>query len=122
MAEAFPDVKKIRYEGPDSKNPLSFKHYNPDELVEGKSIAEHLRFSVAYWHAFRNVCADPFGQLICRVGTCHFRASAIRVSGCSVAISSSLAAPNLMLSGPPRLRNASLATATMASVISSLLS
>jgi xylose isomerase len=62
MAEAFPDVKKIRHEGPDSKNPLSFKHYNPDELVEGKSMAEHLRFSVAYWHTFRNAGADPFGQ------------------------------------------------------------
>ncbi len=62
MTEAFPDVKKIRYEGPDSKNPLAFKHYNSDELVEGKSMAEHLRFSVAYWHTFRNAGADPFGQ------------------------------------------------------------
>ncbi len=62
MAEAFPDVKKIQYEGPDSKNPLAFKHYNPDELVEGKPMAEHLRFSVAYWHAFRNAGADQFGQ------------------------------------------------------------
>ncbi|MCK4625163.1 MAG: xylose isomerase [Phycisphaerae bacterium] len=62
MAKAFPDVKKIRYEGPDSKNPLSFKHYNPDELVEDKPMAEHLRFSVAYWHTFRNAGADQFGQ------------------------------------------------------------
>jgi len=61
MAEAFPDVGKIEYEGPKSKNALAFKHYNPDEVVEGKTMAEHLRFSVAYWHAFRNDCADQFG-------------------------------------------------------------
>ena len=61
MVEAFPGISKIEYEGPESKNPLAFKHYNPDELVEGKPMAEHLRFSVAYWHAFRNGCADQFG-------------------------------------------------------------
>ena len=61
MAEAFPEVKKIEYEGPKSTNPLAFKHYNPQEVVEGKTMAEHLRFSVAFWHAFRNPCADPFG-------------------------------------------------------------
>jgi len=61
MAEAFPEVKKIQYEGPKSTNPLAFKHYNPQEVVEGKTMAEHLRFSVAFWHAFRNPCADPFG-------------------------------------------------------------
>ncbi|MBN1125954.1 MAG: xylose isomerase [Sedimentisphaerales bacterium] len=61
MKEAFPGVKKIEYEGPESKNPLAFKHYNPDQLVEGKTMAEHLRFSVAYWHAFRNGGADQFG-------------------------------------------------------------
>lgn len=62
MKEAFPGVKKIVYEGAESKNPLAFKHYNATELVEGKRMAEHLRFSVAYWHTFRNGCADPFGQ------------------------------------------------------------
>jgi len=62
MAEAFPGIKKIKYEGPDSKNPLAFKHYNPRQKVEGKTMADHLRFSVAYWHAFRNGCADQFGQ------------------------------------------------------------
>jgi len=61
MKEAFAGIKKIKYEGPDSKNPLAFKHYNPDQLVEGKTMAEHLRFSVAYWHAFRNGCGDQFG-------------------------------------------------------------
>jgi xylose isomerase len=61
MAEAFPGIAKIAYEGPDSKNPLAFKHYNAEEVVAGKSMAEHLRFSVAYWHTFRNGCADQFG-------------------------------------------------------------
>jgi xylose isomerase len=62
MKEAFQGIGKIQYEGPKSKNPLSFKHYHASALVEGKSMAEHLRFSVAYWHAFRNGCADQFGQ------------------------------------------------------------
>ena len=46
MSEWFPEVSKIAYEGPDSKNPLSFKHYNPDEKIEGKAMKDHLRFSV----------------------------------------------------------------------------
>lgn len=57
----FPEVSKIRYEGPDSKNPLAFRHYNPDEMVEGKTMKEHLRFSVCYWHTFRGTGSDPFG-------------------------------------------------------------
>jgi len=57
----FPDVSKIAYDGPDSKNPLAFRHYNADELVEGKSMREHLRFGVAYWHTFRGTGGDPFG-------------------------------------------------------------
>ena len=62
MAEAFPGIGKIKFEGPDSRNPLAFKHYNAKEKVEGKTMANHLRFSVAYWHAFRNACADQFGR------------------------------------------------------------
>jgi xylose isomerase len=62
MAAFFPGIGSIAYEGPDSNNPLAFKHYNPQELVEGKTMAEHLRFSVAYWHAFCNGGADPFGE------------------------------------------------------------
>lgn len=57
----FPEVEKIGYEGLDSKNPLAFRHYNPDEKVESKPMREHLRFSVAYWHTFRGTGADPFG-------------------------------------------------------------
>ncbi len=58
---AFPDVKSIAYEGPSSRNPLAFRYYNADELVEGKSMREHLRFSVVYWHTFRGTGSDPFG-------------------------------------------------------------
>ena len=58
---AFPEIEKIRFEGPDSENPLAFRHYDANEIVEGKSMKEHLRFSVAYWHTFRGVGSDPFG-------------------------------------------------------------
>jgi xylose isomerase len=61
MASAFPNIPKIQFEGPKSKNPLAFKHYNPDELVEGKTMRDHLRFSVVYWHTFRGRGADVFG-------------------------------------------------------------
>ncbi len=59
--EFFPGISKIPYEGPGSKNPLAFRHYNADELVEGKSMREHLRFSVTYWHTIRGQLADMFG-------------------------------------------------------------
>jgi xylose isomerase len=58
---AFPEISKIRYEGPASTNPLAFRCYNPDELVEGKPMKDHLRFSVAYWHTMRGTGSDPFG-------------------------------------------------------------
>jgi xylose isomerase len=57
----FSKIKTIRYEGPTSTNPLAFKYYNPDEILDGKSLKDHLRFSIAYWHSFRGVGADPFG-------------------------------------------------------------
>ncbi|HAD61648.1 MAG TPA: xylose isomerase [Planctomycetaceae bacterium] len=62
MAEFFPDVPQIQYEGPGSKNPLAFRHYNPEEIVEGRSMKEWLRFSVCYWHTFRGTGVDPFGS------------------------------------------------------------
>lgn len=58
---AFADVTKIAYEGPRCKNPLAFRWYNADEVVEGKTMQEHFRFSVVYWHTFRGTGADPFG-------------------------------------------------------------
>lgn len=51
----------IPYEGPASLNPLAFKFYDPTEMIDGKTLSEHLRFSIAYWHAFRGVGSDPFG-------------------------------------------------------------
>ncbi len=57
----FPEVSAIKYEGPESTNPLAFKHYNPEEVVEGQTLRELLRFSVCYWHTFRGMGADPFG-------------------------------------------------------------
>jgi xylose isomerase len=61
MSEAFPEIKPIKYEGPDSRNPLAFRHYNPDEIVEGKPMKEHLRFAVAYWHTMRGTGMEIFG-------------------------------------------------------------
>ena len=61
MPAAFPNISRIPYEGPQSRNPLAFKHYDAAELVEGRPMREHLRFSVVYWHTFRNRLADPFG-------------------------------------------------------------
>src|SRR6201987_5032989 len=61
MPEFFPEIPKIAYGGPTSRNPLEFKHYNADEVVGGKTLREHLRFSVVYWHTFANPLSDPFG-------------------------------------------------------------
>ena len=57
----FGDIAKIQYEGPDSTNPLAFRHYNPDEIVMGKRLEDHLRFAIAYWHSFTWPGGDPFG-------------------------------------------------------------
>ena len=57
----FETVPIIPYEGPNSDNPLAFTHYNADEMVAGKSMRDHLRFAVCYWHAMRGTGADPFG-------------------------------------------------------------
>ncbi|MGH7202697.1 MAG: xylose isomerase [Planctomycetaceae bacterium] len=57
----FPDVQTIEHEGAQSKNPLAFKHYNPVEKIEGRTMRDLFRFSVAYWHTFRGTGSDPFG-------------------------------------------------------------
>ncbi len=59
--EFFPGIPAIPYEGPSSKSPLAFRWYQPDRTVRGKTMAEHFRFSVAYWHSFCGSGADPFG-------------------------------------------------------------
>jgi xylose isomerase len=62
MKNFFADVPdKIPFEGPQSKNPLAFRYYNPQQIVGQKSMQAHLRFSVAYWHSFKASGMDPFG-------------------------------------------------------------
>lgn len=58
----FEKIGEIKYEGSKSKNPLAFKYYNPDEVVLGKTMKEHLRFSMAYWHTLTYMGIDPFGK------------------------------------------------------------
>ena len=59
--EYFKGIGKIRYEGPESDNPFAFKFYDEDCKVGGKTMKEHFRFAVAYWHSFCNAGDDPFG-------------------------------------------------------------
>lgn len=57
----FNEVTKIKFEGPDSTNPLAFKQYNAEELIMGKTMKEHLRFGMSYWHTLTGEGSDPFG-------------------------------------------------------------
>jgi len=57
----FGDIGKVRYEGAESANPLAYRFYNPDEIVMGKRMEDHLRFAIAYWHSFAWPGGDPFG-------------------------------------------------------------
>ncbi|MEI6050549.1 MAG: xylose isomerase [Bacteroidota bacterium] len=60
--EAYPGIGKIKYEGKNSKNPLTFRWYNPEDVIAGKKMKDHLRFAVAYWHSFCGDGSDPFGN------------------------------------------------------------
>ncbi|MDQ1296704.1 MAG: xylose isomerase [Bacteroidota bacterium] len=60
--EAYPGIGKISYEGRKSKNPLAFKWFNPEEVVAGKKMKDHLRFAIAFWHSFCGDGSDPFGN------------------------------------------------------------
>jgi len=61
MNEIFKDVKKIKYEGPKSRNSLAFKYYDPNKIVSGKTMREHLPFAMAWWHNLCGGGADMFG-------------------------------------------------------------
>lgn len=61
MNEFFKNVPKIKYEGAKSVNPLSFKYYNPDEVIAGKTMKEQLKFALSYWHTLCAEGADMFG-------------------------------------------------------------
>ncbi|PSW10279.1 xylose isomerase [Photobacterium rosenbergii] len=62
MAEYFKGIENIKFEGTDSTNPLSFKHYDANKVIHGKTMAEHLRFAACYWHNFCWEGTDPFGM------------------------------------------------------------
>jgi len=61
MSEFFPNISKIPYEGKDSKNALAFKYYNPDEIIDGKPMREHLKFALSWWHTMGGDGTDMFG-------------------------------------------------------------
>ena len=59
--EYFKGINKIKFEGKESDNPLAFKYYNPDQIISGKTMREHFKFAIAYWHSFCGQGADLFG-------------------------------------------------------------
>lgn len=61
MTDFFKGIPAINYEGPETSNEFAFRHYNPDEMVMGKRMEDHLRFAIAYWHSFAWQGGDPFG-------------------------------------------------------------
>ena len=58
----FRNISQIKFEGPESDNPLAFRWYDENKMVAGKTMKEHLRFACAYWHSFTGSGADPFGE------------------------------------------------------------
>ena len=62
MSDFFRDIEPIKYRGPDTKEEFAFRYYDQSKLVMGKRLAEHLRFSVAWWHSFAWPGNDPFGS------------------------------------------------------------
>jgi xylose isomerase len=59
--EYFKGIDSIKFEGKESNNPLAFKYYNPSQIVAGKTMREHFKFAIAYWHTFCGQGSDPFG-------------------------------------------------------------
>ena len=59
--EYFKGIGKIAYEGPESDNPLAYRWYDENRIVGGKTMKDHLRFAIAYWHTFCGNGGDPFG-------------------------------------------------------------
>ena len=62
MKEYFEGLDKIKYEGPDSTNPLAFKYYDAEKVVAGKKMKDHMRFAMSYWHTMTGGGNDPFGM------------------------------------------------------------
>ena len=61
MTDFFKGISPVKFEGPSSRNPLAYHHYNKDELVLGKRMEDHIRPAIAYWHTFAWEGGDPFG-------------------------------------------------------------
>jgi len=61
MSEFYPNIPKVRYEGKESKNQMAFHYYNPEEVIAGKTMREHLRFAMSYWHTMVSEYSDMFG-------------------------------------------------------------
>lgn len=61
MTDFFKGISQVKFEGPNSKNPLAYRHYNKDEVIAGKRMEDHIRPAVAYWHTFAQEGGDPFG-------------------------------------------------------------
>ena len=59
--EYYKGIGEVKYEGKDSKNPFAFKYYDPNKIVAGKTLKDHFRFAIAYWHSFCGQGTDPFG-------------------------------------------------------------
>ena len=57
----YEEIKKVEYLGPNSKEPFAFKYYNPDEVIHGKKMREHLKFALSYWHTINYSGTDMFG-------------------------------------------------------------
>ena len=61
MTDFFNGLSQVKFEGPQSTNPLAFRHYNKDEVIAGKRMEDHIRPAIAYWHTFAQEGGDPFG-------------------------------------------------------------
>ena len=61
MTDFFKGLSQVKYEGPESRNPLAYRHYNKDEVIAGKRMEDHIRPAIAYWHTFAQEGGDPFG-------------------------------------------------------------
>ena len=61
MSQYYEKIERVKYEGTQSNNPFAFRHYNPEQIILGKTMAEHLRFSICYWHTFCWAGTDMFG-------------------------------------------------------------
>ncbi len=61
MTDFFKGISPVKFEGPNSANPLAYRHYDKDEMVLGKRMEDHIRPAIAYWHSFAWEGGDPFG-------------------------------------------------------------